>query len=360
MGYFLGIIFGIVSYPFGFIMRSCYSLVPNYGVALILFAVLIKILVFPFTIKQQKNSIKNAINQQKLKPKLDQLKAKCGNNKELYSSESIKLQQEEGINPMGSTGSGCLLQIIQLVILFGMVGVVNGPLKHILGLSSDILTNALGILKDLKGTQISSYSELNLIEAIKSNPGMFSSLGENVVDKVAKFNTTLMGINFVGVPKLGWNLTIGVPIMALLVQFASSIQTNKNNATLTTDPSQAKMMKVMPFLLTIPFSYMYFKMPVGIAFYWMFSTVIAMIQSAVLNRTMNIKEAVDRYFEEEQKNKKKEKEEKTQIQKKIDTGTEVSQEEKEKVFSKKEINKQKINEARKRMAEKYGETNDES
>ncbi|GHU85067.1 hypothetical protein FACS1894198_2180 [Clostridia bacterium] len=358
MGSFWGIIFGIVSYPFGIVMRLCYSLVPNYGIALILFAVLIKIFTLPLAIKQQKNQIKNAINQQKLKPKLDQLKAKCGNNRELYSSESIKLQQEEGINPMGNLG-GCLMPLLQTVIMFGIFGVVHGPLSHILDLSSDILNNATGIFKDLKGVQTSRFPELNLIEAIKNNPGMFSSLGENVVDKVSKFNTTLMGINFVSVPQMGWNLTILVPIMATLIQVASSIQMNRSNINLNTDPNQAKMQKIMPFLFTIPFAYMNFYMPVGIAFYFMFSNILSMIQAAILNRTMNIKEAIDHYFEEEQKNKKKEKEEKTQIQKKIVAGTEVSQEEKEKALSKKEINKQKINEARKRMAEKYGETNDE-
>jgi YidC/Oxa1 family membrane protein insertase len=221
-----------------------------------------------------------------------------------------------------------------------------------------VINNATGIFKDLNGTQ-SRYPEVSLIEAIKGNPGLFSSLGENVIDSISKFNTTLMGISFVSVPKMGWNLTILIPIMTLLIQFASTIQMSRNNVNMNSDPNQAKMMKVMQFLLMIPFSYVYFIMPVGIAFYWMFSTVLTMIQSAVLNRTMNIKEAVDHHFEEEQKNKKEEKEEKTRIQKQIDTGIEVSQEEKEKVFSKKEINKQKINEARKRMAEKYGEINDE-
>jgi YidC/Oxa1 family membrane protein insertase len=355
----MGSYFKIISVPFGYIMKLCYAIVPNYGVALILFATLTKILMLPFTIKQQKNTIKREIDQQKLKPKLDQLRAKCGNNKELYNRESMKLQQEEGINPMGSFGSGCLLPLIQMIIVLGVIGVVSGPLSHILGLSSDLLTNAMGILKDLKGTQISRYPELSLIEAIESNPGLFSSLGEDVVASISKFNTTLMGINFANVPKMGWNLTIFVPIMTLLVQFASIIQMNKNNINVNTDPSQAKTMKVMHCLPMTLFSFVYFLMPVGIAFYWMFSTILTMIQSAILNRTMNIREAVDSYFEEEQNNRKREREEKTRIQKQIADGAKVLPEEMEKVTSKKEINKQKINEARKRMADKYGETNDE-
>jgi YidC/Oxa1 family membrane protein insertase len=313
----------------------------------------------PFTIKQQKNSIKREIEQRKLKPKLDQLKAKCGNNKELYNRESMKLQQEEGLNSMGSLGSGCLLPLIQMVIVVGVIGVVSGPLSHILGLSGDLLANATGILKDLKGAQISRYPELSLIEAIESNPGLFSSLGEDVVESISKFNTTLIGINFASVPKMGWNLTIFVPIMTLLIQFASIIQMNRNNISVNSDPSQAKTMKVMQFLPMALFSFVYFSMPVGIAFYWMFSTVLTMVQSAVLNRTMNIKETVDSYFEEEQKNRKREREEKTRIQKQIADGAKVPPEEIEKVSSKKEINKQKINEARKRMADKYGEINDE-
>ena len=78
-------IFKLLSVPFGFIMRWCYKIIPNYGAALILFAIITKILMVPFSIKQQKNTIKTLINQKKMQPKLEKLKVKYGKNKEHFT-----------------------------------------------------------------------------------------------------------------------------------------------------------------------------------------------------------------------------------------------------------------------------------
>jgi YidC/Oxa1 family membrane protein insertase len=331
-------------------MRFCYDFTLNYGLALMLFAVITKVFMLPFSIKQQKNSIVNTINQRKIKPKLDQLKVKYGKNKELYNSEMMKLYQEEGINPVGNLGSGCLMPLIQLVIMFGLVGVIYRPLTYILSIPASVIDNARGILKDLHGAVNLKFPELDLIEAVKVHTEFFSGLGSELVDSIAQFKTTLFGVNFTSVPK-GWSLVTLIPIMTILTQIVSTLQVSKNSVVATEiDPAQQRVTKIMQFLPIFLFSYIYFSMPVGIAFYFMFSNVMAIIQTEILTKKYNVKEAVDKFIAAEKMAKKKKHEERKSIERTVEV--ENLQNEAERI-SAKELNKQKINQARKRIEEKY-------
>lgn len=94
---FITSIFGI---PLGYVMWGCYSLVKNYGIALILFTLVTKLILFPFSLKQQKGMVKMA----RMQPKLMELQKKYGNNKQKLNEEMMKMYEREGYNPM----SGCL------------------------------------------------------------------------------------------------------------------------------------------------------------------------------------------------------------------------------------------------------------
>ncbi|MDR1354418.1 MAG: YidC/Oxa1 family membrane protein insertase [Oscillospiraceae bacterium] len=349
--------FGIISLPFGLIMRGCYHIVPNYGWTLVLFAIITKLMLLPLAIKQQKNSITSAISGLKLKPKLDQLKARCGKNRELYNVELTKLYQEEGINPIDlGASSGCLVSVLQLVIMFGMIGVVYGPLSHILSVSKEAISVAVDVLKDLNGGVLRTrYAELSVMEAVKSNPGLFSGLGKGVVDKIQGFNTTLLGVNFASAPKLGLNVATMLPILTILTQIVSVFQMHKYRVDFNVEPGQKKAMLVAQFLPMLVFAYLYFSMPVGIAFYFMFSNVISMVQTEILNRRYNVQETVKRRLAEDEEEKKKKRAERVLIQKRMDDGADVSLAEKERLLSKRDMNKQKLNDARKHIEEKYGE-----
>ena len=352
-------LFSMLSVPLGAIMRWCYELIPNYGIALILFAITTKVLMLPFAIKQQKNMINNTINQRKLKPKLDKLKAKYGRNKEIYNSELMKLYQEEGINPMGSVGAGCLLPLIQIVIMFGLIGVIYAPAQHILNIPNETIQAGIKIANDLQSTATARYQELSFISTLKHNPGAFMSLGKDVVNSILNFKTTLLGIDFVLAPRVGLNPMMILPILTIVTQLFSIFQANKYHISISDDPAQEKMMKITQFGPVVAFSFIYFAMPSGIAFYFMFSNILSLLQTEMLHKKFNTIKLIAQLDQQEREEKLRQKEEKVLLKKQVEDGQKLSNDNLKLALSKKEYNKQKINEARKKLEEKYGENQDQ-
>ena len=120
---------GIIAWPFGKLLWLCYEIISNYGWALFLFSLLIKLIMLPSSCKQQLSMAKT----QKLGPKLEQLKKKYANNKEKLNEATMELYNQENVNPMGS----CLPMVLTMVILFVVVEVVYAPLSYISGLPKE-------------------------------------------------------------------------------------------------------------------------------------------------------------------------------------------------------------------------------
>ncbi|MCM1298896.1 MAG: YidC/Oxa1 family membrane protein insertase [Firmicutes bacterium] len=114
-------LYSVLGTPIGYIMWVCYLLVNNFGWAMVIFAVIVKLAMFPLTLKQQKNMAKSQL----FTPKMQELQKKYANNKEKYQEELAKLQQE-GYNPMG----GCGTMLLTFVLLFGVIDVVYKPMTH--------------------------------------------------------------------------------------------------------------------------------------------------------------------------------------------------------------------------------------
>ena len=113
--------------PLSWIINTIYYVVPNYGVAIILFTIIIKAILFPFNLKGMKSSMR----MQAVQPKMKELQEKYKDNKQKLAEEQQKLYKKENINPL----AGCLPQIIPLIIMFGIYYVVAQPLTQILHLN---------------------------------------------------------------------------------------------------------------------------------------------------------------------------------------------------------------------------------
>ena len=114
-------LYSILGTPIGYIMWACYLLVNNFGWAMVIFSLIVKLAMFPLTLKQQKNMAKSQL----FAPKMQELQKKYANNKEKYQEELAKLQKE-GYNPMG----GCGTMLLTFVLLFGVIDVVYKPMTH--------------------------------------------------------------------------------------------------------------------------------------------------------------------------------------------------------------------------------------
>lgn len=154
-------------------MRLIYQLVNNYGVAIVLFTIITKILLFPISYKQQKNTLR----MQLIQPKLKKLQAKYKDKPQELQQAQMQLYQEEHVNPMSS----CLPMFLQFFLLFGVLDVVYKPLTHILHYSKSVISRVVEISTQvLSANDIKQYTglrqELGVLKAFQENPSAFGNV----------------------------------------------------------------------------------------------------------------------------------------------------------------------------------------
>lgn len=354
----LNFIYTIIGYPLGWVMWACYQLVRNYGFALILFTLISKLILLPFGIKQQKSTVKMAM----FRPKMEAIQKKYANNPQKQQEELSALYEKEGYNPM----SGCLPLLIQFPILFGLIDVIYKPLYHILRFPGDVIEKAVEIGKQVitaNGTlgnfiqQNAGLRQENIImKGLELDPSAFSTaLGQDFVDKVASFDQRFLGLDLSQVPSLGLNLLILIPVISGLTSLLLSWYTTRmsaanmgNNASLKgMNIGMMLMMPIMSFVIAL-------EVPAGVGLYWIFTNLFSMAQSIFLNKKYNPAELLAAAQAEEEARKERERQERIE-RKKLMASKEYQQAEAEKAMNQKEQNRRKIAEARRRMAERYGE-----
>ena len=133
--------FDLIAIPLGWIMKGCYYVFKNYGIALLVFTFLTRLIMFPLNVNQQKSMAKNTM----LKPKLDELERKYGKNKQKLQEEQMALYNETGVNPMAS----CLPMIVMMLVLFAMIPVIYGPLTYVSSLEKDDVEASNKLIKQI-------------------------------------------------------------------------------------------------------------------------------------------------------------------------------------------------------------------
>ncbi|MFQ9873121.1 MAG: YidC/Oxa1 family membrane protein insertase [Oscillospiraceae bacterium] len=349
----MNLISTIIGTPLGWVMWLCYTVVRNYGVALILFTLITRLLMFPLSVKQQKSSVKMAA----FGPKMRALQTKYANNKEKLSEEMTKLYQEEGYNPMSS----CLPLLIQLPILYGLIDVIYNPLKHMLRFSNEIITRAMEIAQNVLGAtggHVAS-AQLGVVTAYQNNPGAFAPLGQEfgqeVLDKLAHFDITFLGLNLAETPHWGFNLLVLIPILSGLSALLMSLISMRNNKLMQGENAGGGgMMKGMMLVMPLFSLFFTFSVPAGVGFYWVVSNLIAVGQTLLLNKLYDPRKIAEARAKAEEEQREQERLEKMEAKKKLKSG-EATKTDREKALSEKELNRLKLAEARKRDAERYGE-----
>ncbi len=294
----------IIRIPLGFILRVIYLLVRNYGLALIIFTIITKMLLLPLNFKQQKSLVQTNL----LKPKLDALQKQYGDNKEKYSEEMMKLYKKYGVNPM----AGCLPLLIQFPILFALYEVVRKPISYIWG---------------QKGAITELFTKYGIAETSRVN-------GEIELAKKLFTEGHEWGINFnflgldlsqtptfnLASPTFGIDWIWLLPIIAALTTWASSKLMNigadkPNEEKKSTRPPKPgekdpnatanTMTKIMP-LMTAWFAFM---VPAGISIYWISTNIIQVGQQYIINRhyVPKIKERMSMENEKFENSRKKRK-----------------------------------------------------
>lgn len=285
-------IYDILGVPFGFVLKLIFDAVNNYGVALILFTLFARLLMLPTSIHQQKGTAKT----QRLQPKLRKIQEKYKGDNKKIQEETQALYQREGHNPMNA---GCLPMLIQMPIIFGLIGVIYNPLTYALEIPKEyieVLTVAIKeLVEDLpKNTRTIQLTIIENIGILKNQiPGQY-------YDKIANFDFKFLGLPLGQTPDLKVrNILWVVPILSGITSFATSVFTflkqKQNNPEMTKNPAMGCMTFGMPLFST----YFTFLFPVGIGIYWIASNVFAFAQTVILSYTHSPQKTVAKLMVEE-------------------------------------------------------------
>lgn len=283
----------IINVPMGYVLRFCSWLTGNqYILALLVFAVIVELILLPFGIKQQKNSIKQA----KLRPKEMAIRKKYAGRddaptKQKMSQEIQELYQKEGYNPMG----GCLPLLIQFPILIALYNIVLNPLHYICRLSADTIAQLGNVVGSFTGKTYDAARNINLLGDLRSvyasNPEAFAGV-EGFADKIKDVgdlpNLTVFGaIDLAQTPTLAFNWLLLVPILTFVAYFASMKVSRKfMYQPMQDDKAMGCSNKLMDFMMPAFSVYIAFIMPAAIGVYWIFKCLIGMAKQAILHFAM--------------------------------------------------------------------------
>jgi YidC/Oxa1 family membrane protein insertase len=320
-----------IALPFGKLLMFLYETFRNYGVAIILFALIVKLILLPFQMKSKRSMMQTS----RLQPKLKALEKKYTGNKTKYNEEVAKMYKEEGINP----ASGCLWSFLPLPIMLALYYAIRQPLTTMMGVARDLLTETGAITTTLAengfvGSASKAYLEIEQAKYISSNPKVFE-LVRGLSDKIRMMNFDFLGLDLSLTPQ--WNFLwskVGegdaavsvwsqpasvwgpglvlflIPFISAILSFLSSRISTKMSPTSTADTPGGSSMQTMMFIMPLFSLYIAFVMPAALGVYWAIGSVLAIIQDVWL--TKRYTRIID--AEEAERNKKREEIERKRVE----------------------------------------------
>ena len=341
---------GILLAPFAWLLLFFYNLFENYGLALILFAIVIKLILFPVSLKTKKSMIQTTM----LSGKMQQLQKQYGKDRERYNLEVQKLYEREKVNPMG----GCLWSLIPMVVLIALYGVIREPLTYFMHLSAqqiqlladqldwqtvavangwmsqasmDKLVQQLADGKIEHLFQNGAYNQMYLVSLINSSNieslkaalnAQFAGAG----DGLFVLNFQFLGLDLSKIPT--WNFWVGgitvasvglfiLPLVSTAVSFLSmkvSMATNQINRSQPQNKQMETTNKMMMWMMPLMSLWIGFTVPAGLSVYWITQYVVNMLQEFICSKMLKkdyeaAREAAAKREQEEKEEEKRRKEE---------------------------------------------------
>lgn len=289
----------IINRPLGWIIEISYRFTHNYAIALFIFALVLQIVLFPLGIKQQKNSVKQA----SLRPKEMAIRKKyAGRNdkptQQKLNEEIMELYQRENFNPMG----GCLPMLIQLPILFSLYNVVISPLKYICGFGAETIKNIqLKVYEILQAAGTEGFeafaegktvSQINLITKMREL-GLTNFVGENgqAITESMLPDFTIFGgkldLSMIPIQHL-WSILLLIPALTLVVTYGSTWISRKLMYNPNPEAQNDISMKIMNLSMPLLSVYISFTVPATIGIYWIFRSILAVLQQLALSKMFPI------------------------------------------------------------------------
>ena len=304
-----------ICYPFAALVRLFYGVTGSYGVSLILFTLVIKLILLPFQMKSKKSMLRMS----RMSGKMKDIQKRFANNKERMNEEMQKLYAEENVNPM----SGCVWSLLPMPILMALYYIIRDPIVFFMNFGSR--ANGLAVFEAAKKvvkalgvtlTTSSSYSQIEVIKVLASNSDKsfvkeFFAANPNWVN----VNYNFLGLDMSVVPTdafsmaktgLSWAVIglILIPVLSALLQyFTMKVSSASQPQAAPNGMSQKSMLITMP-LVSLWIGY---TLPAALGVYWIAQSAFSLIQEILMNKFYNGK------LEEEENERQRQLEEKRRL-----------------------------------------------
>lgn len=269
--------------PFAFLTRLFYSWTGSYGVALILFTLVVKLVLLPFQLKSKKSMLR----MNRMQGKLNDIKTRYANNQQKQQEAMAELYAKEGINPM----SGCLWSFIPFPILIALYYIIRVPMRYFMGLSETVIaeiTTLAGSLGFTVADGSQAYEQIYLAKFIHEHWAEFAGKFDGLID----LNYSFLHIElanrpsdlFSQFPGGGWPVwgILLLPVISAAAQLVMSIITMRTNST-----EGAGSAKTMMYLMPLMTLWMGYILPSALCIYWIANSAFSLIQEVTLNEYFN-------------------------------------------------------------------------
>lgn len=269
---------------FGYLLNGIYGIVNNYGIAIIIFTLIVKGLMLPISIKQQKTMKKTA----KIQKESREIQEKYKNDQVRQSQELMDLYKRENMSPF----SGCLSSILQIVLILSVFYLVSSPLTYMKKVDSQTINTYIEQIKEERGEAV-NYPEIAIIKE------------KGKTDENVNINMEFLGLDLSDIPTQNyedWTVYV-IPVLYVMtslismrltknmtkinkedkkeeIEIKESKEENQNDSQEMMDEMNKQMNFMMP-IMTVSIALI---APLGLALYWLVSNLLMIFERVVLNR----------------------------------------------------------------------------
>ena len=304
-----------ISSLFGIVLNYIYNIVNNYGLAIIIFSVLLKLILLPLSIKQQKTMKKTA----RIQGKIKEIQAKYKNDQNKMNQEMMEVYRKENMSPF----SGCLSSIIQIILLLAMFGLVRNPLTHMLNINNYTIEKTQQYISEQENANISQrYPQIGILKYVSNNKDKVIEIDKEGGKEGEKeelnlrdlyINMNFLGLDLSNIPQENWQdpTVYIIPVLYVITSMVSMKITtkmtvaNKNkkdevieikaadddkekkkDKDMDSQDMAAEMSKSMSWFMPIMSVSISIIAPLGLALYWLLNNILMIAERLILNKVI--------------------------------------------------------------------------
>ena len=272
----------LVTRPFGIILMALYNVVGSYGISILLFTVIVRLLLMPLQVRARKST--QAMSE--LSPKIQEIQRKYKGDKVKINEEMQKLYASNDVSP----SSGCLPMLIQLPILWGLYGVIQKPLTFMMGLNTSQLKQ-IAKMMGIEFSKANNKMELTMAGLLGDNFDKLQQLGSDITSHLVNIDFHFLCFDLTQTPNIKdpsilWIIPILSGLTSLLYSYLSQRMQKKN-----APPQQKQVfdqMKYMMVMMPLMSAYFGFILPACIGLYWITGNVLMIFQEIFIVKVLKI------------------------------------------------------------------------